>query len=257
VIAQPNAGTAAAVNAARAAATGEFLALLDADDRWPPDKLARQLEAIGDAGMVYGDMTVIDDAGEIVRESWLSLVWDGEPPAGEHAFGALLAANAATQSSILLRASLSEQLGPVPEQLRAADWWLALSCARAGKIVYAAEPRTLYRYHDGNIGLGSEGEALARAHVRRAVTQRVFLRDVRAGEATPLELAHAWNAFERNVAQALEHFGNPFARIVEGDPEAAARETGDDMASAIRRLAADPYDVRAHEALIEAWERHQ
>src|ERR1700754_2011104 len=82
--------------AAREAASGEFLALLDADDRWPPDKLARQLEAIGDAGMVYGDMTVIDGAGEIVRESWLSLVWDGEPPSGTNAFGALLAANAAT-----------------------------------------------------------------------------------------------------------------------------------------------------------------
>jgi hypothetical protein len=245
------------VNAAREAATGDFLALLDADDRWPPDKLERQLEAIGDAGMVYGDMTVIDGAGEVVRESWLSLVWDGEPPSGEHAFGALLAANAATQSSIVLRASLSRRLGPVPAHLRAADWWLALSAARAGRIVYAAEPRTFYRYHAANIGLGTEGEALARAHVRRAVTQRVFLRDVQAGEATPLELAHAWNAFERNVAEALKHFGNPFARIIEGDPQAGARETGTDLASAIRRLAADPYDTAAHEALIELWERAQ
>jgi hypothetical protein len=207
--------------------------------------------------MVYGDMTVIDGAGEVVRESWLSLVWDGEPPSGEHAFGALLAANAATQSSILLRASLSQRLGPIPPGLRAADWWLALSAARAGKIVYAAEPRTFYRYHGANIGLGTEGEALARAHVRRAVTQRVFLRDVRDGEATPLELAHAWNAFERNVAEALRHYGNPFKRIVEGDPDAAAQVHGDDMASAVRRLAADPYDVAAHEALIAVWERHQ
>jgi glycosyltransferase involved in cell wall biosynthesis len=259
VIRQPNAGTAAAVNVAREAARGEVLALLDSDDRWPADKLARQLDALGDAGLLYGDMTVIDGDGALVRESWLSLVWDGTP-SGEGCFGALLSANAATQSSILLRADLSRRLGPIPPHLRAADWWLALSAARAGRIAYLAEPRTFYRIHDANLGLGTEGKALARAHVRRAATQRVFLRDIRAGEVTPLELAHAWNAFERNVAEALRQFGNPFATIVsvtDEDRAAARREPLDDMVSAVRALAADPWNQDAHHALQEAWGREQ
>ena len=46
VITQPNAGAAAARNAAIAVAQGEFLAFLDADDEWHPDKLAQQVELL-------------------------------------------------------------------------------------------------------------------------------------------------------------------------------------------------------------------
>jgi hypothetical protein len=263
VIRQANAGTAAAVNTARDAARGELLALLDADDRWPGDKLARQVEALGGAGLIYGDMTVIDAGGSVLRDSWHELVWDGEPPSGS-CFGALLAANPATASSIVMRADLSRRLGPIPPHLRCADWWLVLSAARAGEIAYLPAPRTGYRFHDGNIGLGTEGAALGRAHVRRAATQRCFLADVRAGEATPRELALAWNAFERNVTEALAHLGSPFETVVPvgpADRERAWAELGaghedpaEALAAAVRALAANPWEPAGHTALEAAWE---
>ena len=44
VIAQPNAGVAASRNNGAAASSGEFVAFLDADDLWAPDKIAAQVE---------------------------------------------------------------------------------------------------------------------------------------------------------------------------------------------------------------------
>jgi len=264
VIRQDNAGTAAAVNSAREHARGELLAILDADDRWPSDKLARQVEALGSAGLVYSDLTVIDERGDALQDSWLDLVWEGPPPSGPGCFGALLAANPAGASSLLLRADLADALGPIPPHLRCADWWLAIAAARNGAIEYLPEPRVGYRLHGGNIGLGTEGAALGRAHIRRAATQRHFLATVQGGEATPLELALAWNAFERNVTEALRHLGNPFETIIpvsDADRERAWEELthrpGDpayQLAAAIRALAADPWEPAGHAALEAAWE---
>src|SRR5262249_47620031 len=90
VIRQPNAGGIAE-------ATGELIALLDADDAWPPDKLRRQIAALGDAGLIYGDMTVFDAGGAVIDESWL-----GDAPAPQ-TLADWLRGNAATSSSIVMR----------------------------------------------------------------------------------------------------------------------------------------------------------
>ncbi len=73
VISQPNSGVSAARNAAIAAACGEFIAPLDADDLWLPTKLDRQLrrmvEAGEDTGIVYAWWAWIDERGIIVDRS--------------------------------------------------------------------------------------------------------------------------------------------------------------------------------------------
>jgi glycosyltransferase involved in cell wall biosynthesis len=66
VIGQPNAGPGAARNRAIAAAETEFLAFLDADDEWLPEKLARSMAhmADGDYVLVAHDSFAVDGTGK-------------------------------------------------------------------------------------------------------------------------------------------------------------------------------------------------
>src|SRR4051794_30513625 len=85
LVRQENRGSVGAVNRAAeqpAAQAADLLAILDADDAWPADKLTAQVQVLQqrpDVGLVYTDMRVIDGAGQVVQESWLS---DARPPAG-------------------------------------------------------------------------------------------------------------------------------------------------------------------------------
>jgi glycosyltransferase involved in cell wall biosynthesis len=64
VIRQPNAGQAKARNTGIKDALGDWVALLDADDWWEPEKLARQAAAIHhDTVLVYTGARYLDDRG--------------------------------------------------------------------------------------------------------------------------------------------------------------------------------------------------
>jgi glycosyltransferase involved in cell wall biosynthesis len=69
---QKNAGVAAARNRGIAESTGEYIAPLDADDLWKPDKLSRQLQRFEEAGsqcgLVYTWFALIDENGRILMQ---------------------------------------------------------------------------------------------------------------------------------------------------------------------------------------------
>jgi glycosyltransferase involved in cell wall biosynthesis len=73
VIAQANGGVAKARNAAVAAARGDFIAPLDADDLWLPTKIERQMACMladGDnCGFVYSWWATVDPDGKVVDRS--------------------------------------------------------------------------------------------------------------------------------------------------------------------------------------------
>jgi glycosyltransferase involved in cell wall biosynthesis len=77
VIRQAGSGVAAARNAALRSSSGEFVAILDADDVWLPDRLAEGLKAMAreDVGLVHSRVLLIDPEGAPMGEAEL-----GRPP---------------------------------------------------------------------------------------------------------------------------------------------------------------------------------
>ena len=143
-------GVSAARNAALAVADGDAIAFLDGDDRWHPEKIARQvayLEAHPEAGVVHTAVRHINDAGDEIDRPGGPIPWriaDGE------CLGDLLAHNTITTSTVLVRrAVLGADRFPLDLHL-GEDWDLWLRLAARTSFGYLAEPLTDYRLHDSN-----------------------------------------------------------------------------------------------------------
>jgi glycosyltransferase involved in cell wall biosynthesis len=68
---QPNAGTGAARNLALAQARGAYIAFLDSDDRWFPDKIETELRVLRSSptpiGVAYSSYYPVDDRGRLLN----------------------------------------------------------------------------------------------------------------------------------------------------------------------------------------------
>ncbi len=150
VIDGPRRGISAAFNAGLAAASGEFLARCDADDLYPPGRLARQvawLEARPDFCAVCGGYATISESGRDVDHPFA----DGPTP--QDVTAELLAGRGRSHvCAYLFRTDLLRRIGGCREWFQTSeDADLQYRLAGVARIGYDPAVAYLYRLHDASI----------------------------------------------------------------------------------------------------------
>ncbi len=139
---QEHQGAAAAKNMALQSAKGEFVAFLDADDLWHPDKLTRQV-------MVMRERPEIDFCFTNYRNFWVEEMRDEEEKYRDHP---LLSPDGAWSiCTLLMHRNRFTRFGAFDEHLRGYEnitWMLA--AARAGAVIEVLPETLMYRRIHGS-----------------------------------------------------------------------------------------------------------
>lgn len=150
--------------------TADYAALCDQDDVWAADKLSRCRAAMEQAEARYGaetpllvhsDARLVDGEGRILSESFFAHQgWDGSAAA----LSRLLVQNNVTGCTLMMNTPLRRLVlqHADPQKMFMHDWFIALTAAAFGHIVFIPEPLVDYRQHGANVMGASRRSLLQR-----------------------------------------------------------------------------------------------
>ncbi len=141
VVEVSNGGPSRARNCGIARCRGEFVAFLDADDRWHPLKLQRQLRVLQ-----------AEPAVGLIASDWVRMFAAGppallaDPKVTSISFRKLLVLNRFQTSTVVARRELLQRVGGFdPSVDGAEDWDLWVRVAEAARVKKVDEPLVMYR----------------------------------------------------------------------------------------------------------------
>lgn len=157
LIEQENKGVSTALNIAIEKSQGQYIAFLDDDDIWLPNKLEKQillLESNHRIGLIYSDMLLFDEKAvfpeplskklpiHVGHISWMLFIFGNSVP---------------LPSSVVVRCEVLDEIGLFDESLTHChdyDLWLRIS--EKWLLSYLDEPLTMYRLSDTSMSKNRE-----------------------------------------------------------------------------------------------------
>jgi glycosyltransferase involved in cell wall biosynthesis len=151
---QANSGVSAARNRALSEASGAFVAYLDADDLWYPQKLDRQMEFFdghAECGLLHSDVSVIDEQDQIVHARFNAETARAVPQG--YCMEDLLRRCHIQTLTVVERRECIDKVGGFDERLPVTqDYMHWLQIALNGWAVgYIDEPLAKYRWRAGSL----------------------------------------------------------------------------------------------------------
>lgn len=202
VMTQANAGSSAARNAAVVVARGAYLAWLDSDDSWLPEKLERQLAVARrwpEAALIHTRCLLMDENSTLIPSTEPA---ETHPNALEtDALARLVLHCYPNTSSCLIRRDAWEQVGGFrSDWLFAEDWEFCLRLAEHFPFAYVGSPLARYRIHSGSKTADrlphAEGQVRMRQHLECRKADWLAQHDTPALRAAlerhTHEFAHVW-----------------------------------------------------------------
>jgi glycosyltransferase involved in cell wall biosynthesis len=221
---QANQERSAARNHGIRRAAGKYIAFLDADDLWLPDKLRRQVDCLDnhpEVGLCFTGRKFINSKGIPIHTRKITVPFDKDQ------FTELLKCNFIANSAVMAARTVFDQVGLFDESLPAfgsEDWDMWLRITRYYPFHFVDQPLLLYRVHEKNTSLDQIYQSSS------AVLDKVF-----SDPTLPADIIR-----RKNRIYALSHFGFSETYLSLNQRKAAFRH----WRSAVKEYPAGPLVIR-------------
>ena len=182
-IIEKDTGPANAINKGLAAATGDVLAWLNADDIYYPGALRRVREIFEqrpDAAICFGGCPIVDAQGQEIRAAITRFKEIFYPVSSRFTYQCI---NYLSQPALFFRRLAFEQAGPLREDMRAAwDYEFILRLWRSGGAARVpGAPLAAFRWHE---------QSISSQHFARQFQEEYEAAQADAGRLSPQTLIH-------------------------------------------------------------------